>query len=172
MATPDSPWWDDVSTEDVRETRDMVLQQAMADARSEMTRLQAKDPKDWTWGWVHELELRNGTFGMSEIGPMEWLFNRGPLQLGGGTSIVNAIGWNAAVSYEVNWVPSMRMIVDLDDLNDSRWVDLTGTSGHAFHRHYFDQAALWSSGATTAWPWTNDAVEDAAENTQTLTPSP
>ncbi len=61
MEAPDSLWWDNISTKDVRETRDMVLQQAMVDARAEMTRLQAKDPKDWTWGWVHELEVRNGT---------------------------------------------------------------------------------------------------------------
>ena len=73
--------------------------------------------------------------------------------------------------HEVNWVPSMRMVVDLDDLDRSRWINLTGASGHAFHRHYFDQAGLWGDGRTTTWPWTADAVEGAAENTLVLTPS-
>ena len=171
MDAPDNPWWDNVTTKDVRETRDIVLLQALVDARTEMTRLQGKDPREWTWGWVHELEVRNGTFGTSGIGPIEWLFNRGPLRLGGGPSIVDAVGWNAAESYEVNWVPSMRMVVDLDDLDRSRWINLTGASGHAFHRHYFDQAGLWGDGRTTTWPWTADAVEGAAENTLVLTPS-
>jgi penicillin G amidase len=170
MQNPDNGWWDNVATKDVRETRDMVLQQAMVDARAEMTRLQGKDPREWTWGWVHELEVQNGSFGASGIGPIEALFNRGPLRLGGGPSTVDAVGWNAAAGYDVNWVPSMRMVVDLSDLDASRWINLTGASGHAFHRHYFDQAALWSSGRTTQWPWTPEAVEDAAEHTLTLTP--
>ena len=171
MDSPDNAWWDNVTTKDVRETRDIVLLQALVDARAEMTRLQGKDPREWTWGWVHELEVRNGTFGTSGIAPIEWLFNRGPLRLGGGPSIVDAVGWNAAESYEVNWVPSMRMVVDLEDLDRSRWINLTGASGHAFHRHYFDQAGLWGDGRTTTWPWTADAVEGAAETTLVLKPS-
>ena len=30
-------------------------------------------------------------------------------------------------------MPSMRMIVDLANLDASRWIQLTGNSGHAFH---------------------------------------
>jgi penicillin amidase len=39
---------------------------------------------------------------------------------------------DAGEGYEVDAVPSMRMIVDLSDLDASRWVQLTGNSGHAF----------------------------------------
>ena len=104
------------------------------------------DPADWRWGRLHTLSLQNPTFGKSGIGPIEWLFNRGPYESGGGSAIVNAIGWDAHVGYEVDWVPSMRMVVDLGDLDASTWVNLTGASGHAFHPHYDDQAPLWQRG--------------------------
>ena len=67
-----------------------------------------------------------------------------------------------ASGYGVDWVPSMRMIVDLDDFDASTWVNLTGASGHAFHPHYADQAPLWQRGETRAWPFTTTAVQDAA----------
>ena len=48
------------------------------------------DPDGWRWGRLHTLMLTNQSFGESGIGPIEWLFNRGPYELGGGSSIVNA----------------------------------------------------------------------------------
>ncbi len=47
---PNASWWDDVTTDDVRETRDDILRQAMLDARDELTRREALDPDDWTLG--------------------------------------------------------------------------------------------------------------------------
>ena len=40
------------------------------------------------------------------------------------------------------------MIVDLANLDDSRWIQLTGNSGHAFHPNYADQFELWRTGQT------------------------
>jgi penicillin amidase len=104
------------------------------------------------------LTLRSQTFGESGVAPIERLFNRGPYRVGGGASIVDATSWDAAEGYEVNWVPSMRMVVDLADLDRSRWIDLTGSSGHVFHRHYDDMAPLWRDGETRPWPFSRKAV--------------
>ena len=68
--------------------------------------------------------------------------------------------------------PSMRMVVSLADLDDSRWVNLTGVSGHAFDRHYVDQTDLWVDGETLPWVSSRPAVEDAAEHTLTLSRPP
>ena len=137
---------------------------ALEAAWSEASELMGDDPDDWRWGRLHTLTLTNESFGESGIGPIEWLFNRGPYELGGGSAIVNAIGWDARLGYGVDWVPSMRMIVDLHDLDASRWVNLTGASGHAFHPNYADQAPLWQAGETRAWPFTADAVREAARD--------
>ena len=64
--------------------------------------------------------------------------------------VVNATGWTADEGFEVTWVPSMRMVVSLADLDDSTWVNLTGASGHAFHEHYTDQTDLWATGRPAA----------------------
>ena len=121
----------------------------LLDANGELRARLGGDPTAWRWGKLHTLELTNATFGKSGIGPIEWLFNRGPLELGGGQDAVDAVGWNAWKGYEVDWVPSMRMVVDLANLDASRWVSLTGASGHAFSAHYDDQSALWARGDTT-----------------------
>jgi penicillin G amidase len=167
----DSPWWDDKDTEEVVETRDDVLRQALLDARDEMTRRQALDPGDWTWGHLHRLDLVNPTLGDSGIGPVEWLVNRGAWEVGGGASTVDASGWDAAEGYAVVSAPSMRMVVSLADWDQSRWISLTGVSGHPFNGHYTDQTDLWADGETLPWPFTEDAVEDAGEDVLTLEPA-
>ncbi|NSL43363.1 penicillin acylase family protein, partial [Streptomyces sp. 8P21H-1] len=60
-------------------------------------------------------------------------------ELSGGSSVVDAAGWDLPNGYAVDWVPSMRMVIDLDDFDRSTWINLTGASGHAFHPHYTDQ---------------------------------
>jgi penicillin amidase len=169
LTDPGSAWWDDVDTDDV-ERRDDILRQAMRSARDELTSLQSPNPDEWTWGRLHALELRSSTLGESGIGVVERLFNRGGWDISGGSAIVAATSWDAREGYGVTSAPSMRMVVDLDDLDASRWVSLTGVSGHAFADHYTDQTDVFVAGDTLAWPFTPDAVEAAAEDELTLTP--
>ncbi len=146
-------WWDDVRTPDELELRGEVMAAAMDDATVELTEKLGADQTAWRWGDLHQLELTNATFGSSGIAPLEALFNRGPFDAAGGEGIVNATGWNPAEGYGVDWVPSMRMVVDLDNLDDSRWVQLTGQSGHVFDPHYTDQVEAWANGDTYPWPF-------------------
>ena len=166
---PDAAWWDDRTTDAV-EQRDDILAAAMADAVAELDELLGGDPASWQWGEVHTLSLRHGTLGESGIAPVEALFNLDPVPTSGGAAVVNATSWNAAAGYEVVAVPSMRMVVDLADLDASRWVNLTGVSGHAFHPHYDDQVDLWRTGATIPMWSSRDAVEAAATGTLVLQP--
>jgi penicillin amidase len=171
LRQPANSFWDDRGT-DVVETRDDILTQALTDARDEMTRLQARRPDSWEWGRMHRLDLHSQTLGESGIGPVEWLFNRDGWKVGGGGSIVNATGWDAGHGYEVTSAPSMRMVVSLADFDDSRWINLSGASGHAFHPHFTDQADLYVAGRTLPWAWSHDAVDAAGEDTLTLVPAP
>jgi penicillin G amidase len=171
LADPDSHWWDDSETETEIETRDDILAAAMAAARDDLVVRQSRRAVDWTWGHHHLLNLENQTVGQSDVGLVRWLFNRGGYQVGGGAEIVNATKWDAATdSYEVTAAPSMRMVVSMADFDDSRWVNLTGTSGHAFHDNYVDQTELWAEGRTLPWLWSREALEESAEHTLTLTP--
>jgi penicillin amidase len=173
LADPHSDWWDDRSTSTV-EGRDDILVEAMDDAVGELTSKLGSDPAKWHWGDLHQLGLINQTFGTSGIAPVEWLFNRGPAAVSGGSSIVNATGWDANGPaddpYTVTAVPSMRMIVDLSNLDASRWVQLTGNSGHAFAANYDDQFDLWRTGQNLPMHWERASVQSDATHTLTLSP--
>jgi penicillin amidase len=168
---PGSSWWDDRDTAEV-ETRDEILRLALTRARDEVTRLDAVAVDGWAWGHLHRLDLEEATLGTSGIGWVERLVNRGGWELGGGDASVDATGWEAFDGYGVAYAPSMRMVVSLADLDDSRWVNLTGVSGHPFSDHYTDQTDLWARGETLPWPFSRAAVEGSAEHTLTLEPAP
>jgi penicillin amidase len=166
---PDAAWWDDTRT-DRREGRDEIVTGALRAAYAELTDRLGDDPQAWRWGELHALPLESQTFGRSGIAPVEWLVNHGTVEVGGGESTVDATGWTARRGYETDWVPSMRMVVDLSAVDASRWVNLTGASGHAFHDNYTDQVELWRRGRTTPWPFTPTAVRRATTHTLVLRP--
>ncbi|WP_246649665.1 penicillin acylase family protein [Nonomuraea coxensis] len=167
---PDDPFWDDVTTENVTERRDDVLRQAMASAYQELADRFGEKAADWRWGDLHRLDLVNGSLGTSGIAPVEALFNRGPIAVPGGKDAVNATGWNAQKGYAVTAVPSMRMVVDLSDLDKSQWINLTGASGHAFHENYWDQAEIWAGGGLLPMRSSPGSVRKAAVHTLKLSP--
>lgn len=168
---PDNKWWDDVTTPGV-EDRDETITASLNAAAEEMTDRLGADPAKWQWGDVHTLELRNPSLGESGVAPIEWLFNRGPYPVGGGDSIVQATGWVPEDGYEVTWVPSMRQVVDMSDLDKSTWVNLTGASGHAFDSTYRDQTEAWATGEQYPWAFSRAAVEASGRDTLILNPSP
>ncbi|MGW6279899.1 penicillin acylase family protein [Kribbella sp. NPDC055071] len=168
LSQPNSTWWDDLGTPQ-KENRDDILREALVDARTEITQKMAREPENWQWGRLHKLTLTNQTLGKSGIGLVDRLFNRGPYELGGGTSIVDATAWDASEGYTVTATPSMRMVVDLSDFDKSRWVNLTGVSGHAFSPNYTDQTKLWVKGETLPWAYTKGAVEAARKDALTFT---
>jgi penicillin amidase len=143
---PQSAWWDDRSTPDVVETRDDILLRAFTETVQIGEKRYGKNLVNWpAWGDLHTATFRNQTLGKSGIAPIEAIFNRGPFPTGGGEAIVNATGWTIGAGFEVDWLPSMRMIVDLGDLRNSVTVHTTGQSGHAYHPHYVDLAPLWAN---------------------------
>ena len=168
---PEDDWWDDKRTAGVVETRDEVLRQAMINARLELTRRNGKDPSDWSWGQLHRVPMRHEVLGSDDVpGLVRWAFNDGPYPAPGGSALVNAFSWEAGEGQRVTAAPSMRMVVDLADLDASTWVNQTGNSGHAFHPNYNDQTAAWLGNESFPWAHSRAAVEDSAVHTLTLSP--
>lgn len=163
-----SPWWtnEELGVDGMTE----MLTRSATDAYDRLVDAQGDNPSRWNWGGLHALPLRNGSFGTSGIAPIEWLFNRGPFPVGGGSSVVNATGWDLGSSFATVTVPSMRMVVDLSDFDASGWNQLTGQSGHAFHTNYTDQVASWQRAELTPWAFTPEAVEAATTDTLVLKP--
>ncbi|NDJ20540.1 penicillin acylase family protein [Nostoc sp. B(2019)] len=154
---PNSIWWDNRNTATV-ENRDQILRQAFTEAVNELERLQSKDPKNWNWGKLHTITFRNGTLGKSGVAPIEALFNRGSFATAGNGETVNANRWRANKSFEVTDIPSMRMIVDLGNLDNSLAIHTPGQSGHAFHQHYADMVDPWGKIEYHSMLWQEKAI--------------
>lgn len=180
LSQPANHWWDNVSTQDKVETRDDILrssfQQAYKDAETSM----GTDPGGWKWGQLHLATFRNLTLGKSGVALIESIFNRGPVQTSGGESTVNATGYgietnddgsiDMARSLQVNWLPSMRMIVDLSNFDNSLAVHTTGESGHPFNAHYEDMIELWRLIQYHPMLWDRNTIEGRSKATLTLRP--
>ncbi|MEU1131394.1 penicillin acylase family protein [Streptomyces sp. NPDC005900] len=165
-------WWKTPATRTDRatKTRDGLFARALEDARWDLTAKLGKDVDSWSWGRLHRLTLKNQTLGTEGPGWLQFVLNRGPWNLGGGEAAVNATGWNAAGGYGVVWVPSMRMVVNLKDLDKSKWINLTGASGHAYNAHYTDQTDKWAKGELLPWAYTDKAVEKSTSDKLVLRP--
>ena len=167
ITQPDSSWW---TRKDGSGDRDTALARALATAWHSSQELMGSDPAYWRWGRLHTLTATNQSFGQSGIAPIEWLFNRGPYPVSGGSSVVDATGWTSWSSYQVDWVPSMRIVTDLSDFDASTWINLTGASGHAFDVHYVDQLPLWQHHETRPWPFSASAVRTSGTDVLRLSP--
>jgi penicillin amidase len=173
---PASPWWDQSGTPAV-EQRDDILRRAFTEGYAALAQRLGPNSARWTWGRLHTSTFVNATLGQSGIAPIEALFNRGPYPTAGGTSIVNATSYNLSLDdrgtgdpYAVNSLPSMRMIVDLGNLDASLTMHTTGQSGHAFHPHYIDLAKRWSRIEYHPMLWSQDAILAQSKSHLTLLP--
>ncbi|MEW1643422.1 penicillin acylase family protein [Streptomyces sp. NPDC091219] len=172
MDDPTNDWWKTPKSGNRpgATTMNQLFERAMIDARWELTAKLGKDIDTWSWGRLHRLFLKNQTLGTEGPGIVQYILNRGPWKLSGGEATVNATGWNAAGGYGVVWVPSMRMVVNLDNFDKSKWINLTGASGHAYSAHYTDQTSKWVNGELLPWSFSSKAVDDSTSDTLVLKP--
>ncbi len=164
---PGNSWWDDVRTEDI-ESRDEILRLTFEESYRQMVNAQGKDLSSWNWGSLHTITFQNQF--MNSFPIIKKAFNQGPFPASGGNEIINATGWNPADPFAIDWLPSMRMVVDLNDLSNSISIHTTGQSGHAYHPHYIDMADLWRRFYYHPMLWTIDQVRAQSEFLLILVP--
>jgi penicillin amidase len=169
MDRPGDPFWDDVTTTAV-EDRDTILALSFLAAVDELAETISPNVSEWTWGDIHTITFENQTLGDSGIGLIADRFNRGPYPVSGSEGVLNAVGWTADEGYEADWLPSMRMLVDLSDLRMSRTIHSTGQSGHTDHPHYDDMIPMWLRGETALMLWDRADIVADAEAILTLSP--
>ncbi len=171
LKKPDSPWWDDVTTPDVVETRDDILTKAFETAYAKAIKELGGRPEDWRWGDVFTITFRNRTFGESGIGIVESIFNRGPFPMSGGITQVNQASWDYDKPFEVSFITTMRQIIDLGDLSNSLMIHSTGQSGHPTHRHYDDFIEQWLNVEYHPTLWDRKDVERNSKQKLVLKPA-
>jgi penicillin amidase len=73
-------------------------------------------------------------------------------------------------TFEAEEIPSMRMIVDLSNLQNSICINSTGQSGHAFHPNYSDMANAWRKIEYHPMNWTRSQIQAQSKNLLKLRP--
>jgi len=178
VADPQNPLWDDKATPEVEDAA-AIMRRAWAAADADLTAQMGEDHTTWAWGRIHMQKPTHqvlGGEGLPEI--VRNHFNAAPRPVGGSQYTPNAswfdttVGEDGRVDYsKIGNGPSMRMTVDMADVDNARWVISAGASGHPWSSHVNDQFEAWAEGRMFDWPFSREAVEAATTNTLRLLPA-
>ena len=156
--------------ENAAEQRNHLLLATLASAYQEMEKLQGADPKQWRWGTLHH-NLSEHPFSAIVDEATRSRLNIGPLERGGGPNTPNVAHYRLS-DFRDTAGPSIRIVVDLGNWDNSRAVNNPGQSGDPDNLHYRDLAPLWKTGQYFPLLYTRKAVEAATEKKIKLVPAP
>lgn len=169
MQDPENHWWDDITTPDVTETRDDIVIRSLQEAHDATVEALGADRDGWSWGGLHTITFVSNPLGLSGIGSVEAMVNRGPFPVGGSNNAVNAVSWRA-FNFAASSGPSERVIYDLSDWDNSLSMHTTGQSGHPASQHYANMIDPWLNVEYRPMLWSRERVEAAAVDTLILLP--
>ena len=163
----DSPWFDDTSTEQIKETRDNLFLRAGRKAAVQLKAEMGDSPDKWAWGEIHTIEhvspIRREGFGKGLLGS-----GRIPVAGSSETLLRNYYGFNKP--FDVIVSDSMRMVADLGDPEKVLAVLPGGVSGRLFHPHTKDQVKPFISGEKVYWWFSDEAIQSHTQSTLVLKP--
>jgi penicillin amidase len=164
-----SLWWDNIQTETVKETRQMIFARSFDQAINALTKQIGPDVTAWHWGKVHTLEHSHP---LGRQKPLNFLFNVGPFAAMGGNETIVNLGFklNSRGRYPVRFGPAMRIIIDFADIENSLSVNPTGQSGFFLSDHYDDQAALFNTGKFRKQMMNREEIKNLGKGTLILIP--
>ena len=147
--SPENPLWIDNINTAQKETKDEIIRKSFLDALAFLkTKFENPDINSWRWGEIHKVTFMHP---LGIVPELAGSFNIGPYEAGGDQTAVNnsEYSFNDAISkgtFNNLLGPSMRMIVNLSDMNVSYTVNSTGQNGQPLHPNYSDQTRLWRLG--------------------------
>ncbi len=121
----------------------------------------------WQYGLVHKMTYRHP---LGAVKVLQGFFNRGPFPVGGDSDTVNMGNSSPNNTEEVITTPSLRLMVDLGNLNNSLSIHAPGQSGHPASKHYDDFIQVWRDTQHHPQLFTRDAIERATQGTLYLLP--
>ena len=145
ITKPNSVWWDDVTTPDIKEIRQDILARSIKNAISFLEGQLGNSVENWTWSKVHTVEYKHS---IGEVPSLRKYFNVGPLKSAGGNEVINnqLFKLDSTGYYKVHSGPSTRRIIDFSDIENSMSILPTGQSGNPLSDHYDDQAEKYNNG--------------------------
>jgi len=127
-------WCDNVLSAPA-ESCDETARTALDAALDDLTERLGSNMNDWRWERLHITQYPHNPF--SQVSYLKGLFHR-TIANGGDRYTVNVAPVRLAEPYIQTHAPGYRHIIDLADLNNSRFVITTGQSGNVLSSHYDD----------------------------------
>ena len=116
--------------------------------------------------------MHHGVFAHAALNALpvlgRWL--RRSVPHGGDWSTVDVGPVYAPRPFDQHSLPGYRQIVDLSPVNDSRFLDAVGQSGHPLSPHYDDGLPLWATGKHRRMRMDRAEIERDAIGRLRLTP--
>lgn len=140
-----SPWWDNIKTNEKKETRAEILTKSFQEAIVSLEKQLGNDMNYWTWNRVHIVEHQHP---IGKIAVLRNIFNVGPFEMSGSNEVINNLffDYSDEKQYTIKGGPSTRRIIDFSDIENSVSILPTGQSGVPSSSHYNDQAELYNNG--------------------------
>lgn len=144
-ANETSPWWDNILTKVVTESRETILTNSFQKTIAHLQNKLGQDFTTWTWNRVHTVEHKHP---LGEVAALRSYFNVGPYEISGSNEVINnlAFTFTKEGNHVVKAGPSTRRIIDFSDVENSMSILPTGQSGNPLSSHYKDQAVLFNEG--------------------------
>jgi penicillin G amidase len=164
-----SRWCDDISTpalETCAEMKTRALDLALAD----LARRLGPDRTHWRWDALHVVRAEHRPF--SRVPMLARIFDL-EAPVGGDSNTINVGGYT--ISNEVDPFvdrhgPSLRQIIDFNDLEQSRFMPSTGESGNRLSPFYSNLFKRWTEIDSVPMQMRREVVEQKAAGTLRLLP--
>jgi hypothetical protein len=130
------------------EKRNQLLLTSLRAAYEEMERLEGPDAKQWNWGKL-QYNLSEHPFSAIVDDATRSRINVGPIEKNGSPFVPNASGYRSRDFRQMSG-PSVRVVVDVGNWDNSRAVNHPGQSGDPDSPHYRDLARRCGATASTS----------------------
>lgn len=140
-----SPWWDNLTTKDKKETQTDILTQSFKEAIVSLEKQLGANVNEWKWEKVHAIEFQHP---IGRLKLFSKFFNVGTFPIAGSNEVINnqMFFYSDDSKYTIKAGPSTRRIIDFSDIENSWGVLPTGQSGNPMSKHYDDQSDLFVNG--------------------------
>lgn len=156
-ANDQSPWWDDIRTEDKKETRADIVTKAMERSIALLKAKAGPSMADWQWSKIHLLKHRHALGAVALLDPY---FSVGPFGAPGGSEVINNLHFSMDTTgvFMSDGGPALRKVTDFSDIENGTTVSPTGQSGNIMSPHYKDQAILYVNGEARKMMMNRDEI--------------
>jgi penicillin G amidase len=148
--------------------RNEVLLTSLRSAYEDVAKTQSLDTKQWRWGKVH-YNLSEHPFAAIVDEATRAKINVGPIPKNGSEFVPNNSQYRPTDFRQIVG-PSIRIVVDVGNWDNSQIINHPGQSGDPDSLHYRDLALMWRNGQYFPLLYTRRAVEQETEHAIELVP--